>query len=69
MAGFREALLRQEEPLDAYEVGVLRDWLEVLRGDVAVYGAAPEDEERMARIERRIAEADGGEPGPGVAGP
>jgi hypothetical protein len=54
MASYRNDLLERDGPLDAYEVGVLRDWLKVLREDVEAFGATPEDEARMARIEARI---------------
>jgi len=54
MMTYRETLLTRAEPLEDHEVGTLRDWLGVLAGDVAAFGATPEDEARMEAIQDRI---------------
>jgi hypothetical protein len=55
MPTYRENLLSQAAPLEAYELRDLEDWLAVLRKDVDDFGETPEDVERMGLIEARIA--------------
>ncbi len=51
---YLQRLLTQVEPLAPDEVASLRDWLAVLRDDVAMFGATPEDETRMNAIKAKI---------------
>lgn len=52
---YHERLLTQPDRLDAGELAELRAWLSALKEDIEQFGAAPEDNARIARIEARIA--------------
>lgn len=66
MPTFRDLLLTKEGQLEDDEIHTLRGWLDVLREDVAAFGATPEDEARMRAIADRIAGASEVERSPGI---
>lgn len=47
-------LLKRSEPLEAHEISELKDWLSALEEDVAIFGATPQDENLMLRIQGKI---------------
>ncbi|BAQ16947.1 hypothetical protein [Methyloceanibacter caenitepidi] len=53
---YLQSILTKAEPLSSFERDELVGWLEVLEADVAMFGVAPEDEQRMDAIRKRLNE-------------
>lgn len=51
---YLETLLTQPQPLEPHEVKDLEAWLATMEGDVAIFGAAPEDNVRIGSIKARL---------------
>lgn len=51
---YLESLLRQDDPLGAYDREDLREWLRTLEEDCKLFGQTPEDMRRMAAIRAKL---------------
>lgn len=59
MSGYLEGLLAQKEPLSAFEIADLENWLDQIRLDCEAFGPCHEDLMRMKAIQEKISEAKG----------